>query len=60
MEQLVAHFIKTYDEAEDTVLSVGETLQNYQRTQGQNFDAEVFCIQFDCILQYFYPTGANF
>lgn len=52
MEELVAHLIKHYDEAEEIVVGVGETLENYFRSKGEKFSAEVFCKQFDCILQY--------
>ena len=52
MEELVAHLIKNYDEAEQIVAGCGETLENYFKSKGQKFSAEIFCKQFDCILQY--------
>jgi hypothetical protein len=52
MEELVAHLIKHYDEAEEIVVGVGETLENYFKSKGEKFSAEIFCKQFDCILQY--------
>ncbi|MBR2614786.1 MAG: hypothetical protein IKC71_04225 [Clostridia bacterium] len=52
MEELVNHFILAYDNAKELILGIGETLENYYKTQGHDFSAQTFCSQFDCIMQY--------
>ena len=41
-----------YNEAILPVRHIGMTLEEHFKSKGQKFSAEIFCKQFDCILQY--------
>ena len=41
-----------YDKATTPVKTVGKTFEQYMNEQGRTFSAEIFCKQFDILLQY--------
>lgn len=51
-EQYVNDLREEYGKAMTLVSNIGKTLQEYMKSKGKNFSAEIFCKQFDCILQY--------
>lgn len=49
---LAQELITEYGNSMLPVENIGKTLERYFTEQGKKFSAKVFCVQFDCLLQY--------